>query len=50
MSYADKRFKPECADPRCREVGTVLKTYGGRLDWYCSTHAEMIQPVSERRR
>ena len=48
-SYADKRPKAECADPRCVEPGTTLAVEGGRVDWWCQKHAAMMEQTSPTR-
>jgi hypothetical protein len=50
-NYADKHpHGAQCADTRCNEPGTVLKFWGGQLDWWCEWHAQAIESNQARER
>jgi len=41
--YADKRTsRVPCAIAACSEIGTELRVFNGRPDWFCPDHAARV--------
>ncbi len=47
--YSEKQKSAPCALRGCHDLGTTLRLWEGKPDWWCGTHASEIDKLREKK-